>query len=277
MKPKSNRKVNILILPKDSKLMLFFLLSFTFIVGAVYESPSQETGDPNTLFFQGNSYYKEGDFAKAVETYEELISFGLEDGRLYYNLGNAYFRLGQKGKAILNYEKASLLIPRDADLQANLSHAVSLIQNGSSIQGPWLSARVGDLHKLLNINEQTILVFSSYILIILFFILAILFKGQSRNLLYPIIVLAVFLSLASLSLAFKIYEREFQRRAVVMAPEAEARFEPAENATVHYTLHEGMTVKVEENREGWYKVARGDGKLGWVRKDSLEIFTGDKN
>ena len=262
---------------RSSKFTLSLLLTFAFLIGAIHKPWSQETRDANTLFFQGNSYYKEGEYGKAAEAYERLISFGLEDGRLYYNLGNAYFRRGQKGKAILNYEKAFILIPRDPDLRANLDHARSLIQDGSPRESLWLLARVGDIHNLLNINEQTIAVFTSYVIIILFFILVILFRGQRRNLLYPLIIIAVFLSIASLSLAFKIYEREFGRRAVIMAAEAEARFEPGENATIHYILREGMTVKVQENREDWYKVARADGKVGWVRKDSLEIFTGAEN
>jgi SH3-like domain-containing protein len=49
-----------------------------------------------------------------------------------------------------------------------------------------------------------------------------------------------------------------------------ARFEPAENGTLHFTLKEGSLVRVLEARAGWVQVARCDGRRGWVEQQAVE-------
>ena len=36
-------------------------------------------------------------------------------------MGNCFYRLGQIGRSILNYERAKMFLPRDADLNYNMS------------------------------------------------------------------------------------------------------------------------------------------------------------
>ncbi|MCR4319495.1 MAG: hypothetical protein NUV74_04045, partial [Candidatus Brocadiaceae bacterium] len=57
---------------------------------------------------------------EAASQYETILTHGFEHGQIYYNLGNTYYRKGELGRAILNYRKAQRLIPRNADLNANL-------------------------------------------------------------------------------------------------------------------------------------------------------------
>ena len=45
---------------------------------------------------------------------------------MYYNLGNSYFRAGEFGRAILNYRKAQPYLPRDPYLKANLQQAIAV-------------------------------------------------------------------------------------------------------------------------------------------------------
>lgn len=71
-----------------------------------------------------NDLYAKNKFQAAADTYESLIQKGFNNGYLYYNLGNTYVRMGKFGPAILNYVRAQKLIPRDENLQANLSFAI---------------------------------------------------------------------------------------------------------------------------------------------------------
>ena len=79
------------------------------------------------LDLMASNAYRNQDYKKSIELYEELVSQGIKNNRissqLYYNLGNAYFRDNQLGKAILNYERALLLEPGDGDIRHNLRFA----------------------------------------------------------------------------------------------------------------------------------------------------------
>ena len=78
---------------------------------------------PNTIFFHANALYGEERWAEAAAEYERVLAAGWESGNLYFNLGNAWFRAGDVGRAVLDYERARRLLPRDPDVQANLSYA----------------------------------------------------------------------------------------------------------------------------------------------------------
>jgi SH3-like domain-containing protein len=59
-------------------------------------------------------------------------------------------------------------------------------------------------------------------------------------------------------------------RAVVLAPSVEALAGPGlENAAL-FTLHEGATVDVRAEREGWFQVALPNGASGWVERRAAE-------
>ena len=92
-----------------------------------------------------------GRFAEAAEQYENLVSQGVRDGSVWYNLGNAYFKSGRLGLAILNYERALAQMPGDADTKANLEFANTLITD--VVEGPELPSYVAwlvDLYKAMD-------------------------------------------------------------------------------------------------------------------------------
>ena len=49
----------------------------------------------NTLFAQSaeqaESYYQNGDYAKAIEEYNAILNQGESSAELYFNLGNCYY------------------------------------------------------------------------------------------------------------------------------------------------------------------------------------------
>ena len=72
-----------------------------------------------------NKYYLEGDFDKAIDSYQGLIK-NSPNGEYYYNLGAAYFRKNAIAEAIFNFRLASEILPRDEDIKYNLEYARSL-------------------------------------------------------------------------------------------------------------------------------------------------------
>jgi tetratricopeptide (TPR) repeat protein len=74
-------------------------------------------------FKQGNDYYRQGEYDKAIESYKEAIELKPDDAAAYYNLGNAYNDLGEYAQAIESYKKAIKLKPDDVAAYYNLGNA----------------------------------------------------------------------------------------------------------------------------------------------------------
>ena len=68
-------------------------------------------------------------FKNAANRYQLLVSDGVENGKLWYNLGNAYLQSGEVGEAIASYKSAQRFIPLNGRLKTNLEHARLLVQN----------------------------------------------------------------------------------------------------------------------------------------------------
>ena len=63
------------------------------------------------LFSAGNEAYFRGDYATAVEHYQQLLAAGVRDPDVYFNLATAHARSGDCGRAILRFEQSLLLDP----------------------------------------------------------------------------------------------------------------------------------------------------------------------
>jgi tetratricopeptide (TPR) repeat protein len=226
---------------------------------------------PQTTFFHANALYKDGQYAAAAAEYEELLRSGLRSGNLYFNLGNAYFKAGEKGKAILNYERARRLLPSDPDLAANLAYARSL--TGAETCTPALWERlVFPIARRMATGRLVWLTSALYTVLLLALTGYRLWTQRPRWLMYTATALATAVVVASTSLAEQVLADDWQRQAVVVSAQAEtpARFEPADNGTVHFTLKQGSLVHVLDGRQGWLQIARCDGRRGWLPKDAVE-------
>jgi tetratricopeptide (TPR) repeat protein len=66
------------------------------------------------------------DYRESAALLEASLADGFQSGAIYYNLGNTYYRAGEYGRAIAAYRKARPYRPRDPYLEANLRQALSL-------------------------------------------------------------------------------------------------------------------------------------------------------
>jgi uncharacterized protein YraI len=58
--------------------------------------------------------------------------------------------------------------------------------------------------------------------------------------------------------------------AVILKPSVEALAGPGTNNAALFTLHEGIAVTIESEREGWLQVSLPNGLTGWVVRDAAE-------
>ncbi|MBI4849786.1 MAG: tetratricopeptide repeat protein [Nitrospirae bacterium] len=224
--------------------------------------------DPSSIFNKGNQLYESGKYDEAIKEYSRLLAQGFESGNLYFNLGNSYFKKGETGRAVLNYERAKRLMPDDSDLRSNYNYAVSKTDNTGQQSSASLAEKISGIFSGLTINGLTIFASAVYVLILAIFIAVIFFPAVKR---YSLIMLGV-LSVIFLLSAFSLYSRVtvLDSEAIVISKNAEAKFEPMDNATTHFTLYEGMKILVLESKHDWNKVERFDGKTGWIRNQALE-------
>jgi len=247
-----------------------------FILFALFSLFFPETGfainDRETSAYQrANVYYEQGNFDEAIKQYNIILDSGFESGSLYYNLGNCYFKKGELGRALLNYEKARRLIPLDKDLESNYEYACSLIKNGAVSPGRGLAPKVFDnFFDKFTVDGLTILLSALYVLILISVLISLFFRPFKKQAL----ILAVFAGLffigvfAGLTGKIALLDKE----AIVIAERADAKFEPMDKATTHFTVYEGMKIEVTASKGNWYKVRRHDNKSGWLQQDNLIVF-----
>ncbi len=232
---------------------------------------AEEAASPqeyNTIFFRANNLYREEQYDAAIQEYEKLISAGVRSANVFYNLGNSYLRMGSRGKAILYYERAFRMRPRDADIGSNLDFARTLVEGSAGqYNKPWYSRMFLFLRGFLSSGEMTLLVSILYFIVMAFLILSIPFKVQRRLFYYLAAAFFVLFMVVLPSFISSVYQSEFQKKADIMVKETDVRFEPNDDATVHFKLHEGAVIQITRTQNSWHQVRRNDGKMGWLKGD----------
>jgi tetratricopeptide (TPR) repeat protein len=245
------------------------LLAIICTAAVAYAGDSSPVS-PQTTFFHANALYKDGQYEAAAKEYEQVLHAGLASGNLYFNLGNAYFKAGEKGKAILNYERARRFIPGDPDVEANLAYAQSLTGAEACVPALWQRLVFPLAHRAAT-GRLAWIASVLYTLALIALTTYRLWPRRPRWLVYAAAVLAVLVVVASSSLARQALAEDWQHRVVVVASgETAARFEPAQNGTVHFALKEGTVIRVTDVRDGWRQVSRCDGRRGWVEMEAVE-------
>ncbi|HKW30305.1 MAG TPA: SH3 domain-containing protein [Verrucomicrobiae bacterium] len=225
--------------------------------------------DVSADFNAANKLYAEGKFAPAAAAYEMILQSGAVSPALWFNYGNAEFKLGQPGRAIAAYRRAELLAPRDDEVRANLE----FVRN--QVAGPTLrQSRWEDWLGTLSLDEWTVLATGAFWLT--FIVLALrqiqpAWRPRLRGLTSGIIILTI-LSCAGLG---GVATFHFSKpTAVVIEAEASARSGPFAEAQDAFKVQNGAELRVFGQRNDWFQVADGSGKIGWVPAKQVEVVPG---
>ena len=218
-------------------------------------------------FFEANQAYKNDRFQQAIDGYLRLIENRYENGHVYYNLGNAYFRRGDLGRAILSFERASLLLPRDADLSFNLSHARNQVRDASiDLQTPSL----GDFLALRGLNLYEIFFAFTLLNILFFSLLSIRLFIKAEWTYYLTIFMTLLICIGVCAVALKWYAWAMDDRAVILAQEVVVQAGPDSRDTDLFKLHAGTIVQVERTENDWTLLQLSKDKRGWAKSNQLE-------
>ena len=227
-----------------------------------------------------NQFYEEGQYAQAVQAYQQLVEQGYADSALFYNLGNATYKLGDYGGAILNYRRAQRLAPRDADIQANLDLARSrAVDQFEVTEARGTLTQLGETMQGVFTHDQ--LAMGALGLWILFVVLLLLFGtakagGAWRRVLkYAMSAAAVVLVAGVLALGVYSHADHAQSEGVIVVAQVEVTSGPGEQYVTEFTLHSGTEVDLVETRGSWVRLIAAGGELeGWVPVSAVEPVSG---
>lgn len=247
------------------------LILIPLIFCANFVISAEDSQDPRSLFYKANSLYEQSEYENASEEYAKILAIDAESGPLYFNIGNTFFKMGKTGYAILAYKKAQRLIPGDSDLKSNLAYTESLTEDSALQAMP--QNRIAWLFKFpfreYSLNTVSIILASLYLILIAMFLIGIInpvIKRRITILFYPTLA-GFLLTLGAFSIRY--YNEEILSHGVVVTKEAECKYEPIDKSNNYFTLKEGQEVLVINTRNGWRRIRRLDGKLAWVKSDTI--------
>jgi len=257
------------------KIIYKRFLVASLIILPFYSNSSfgQEIG---AYFNIANTHYQTGDFQRALEDYQKIIDSGYESGALYYNMGNCYYKLQNIGRAILYYERAKRFLQGDEDLKTNIVLANLAVVDKITPRGEfWLFRILRGFVHLLPKSLLTWIVITFYMLCVGLIILWIVARN---NLLRKIgqrmsIFMGILFLITGLALWGRIREDRSRVEGIIMIEKVDAMSSPSDDEGMEvFSLHEGTKVRIDQRSGDWVEIILADGKVGWVKKEILEII-----
>jgi len=254
------------------KFSAFFLCLFLLILNLCNTAFAR---DPEAALKDGNTFYQNKQYEKAIEAYEQLIKEGYEGTSLYYNLGNTYYRTGKLGFAILNYERALKISPNDEDIQHNLALAnTKTVDRIEMLPKFFIFQWWEGLLALFSLTGWTYAAYFFYLIVLVSAVFYFFAKNQrvQKISFYTGLAAVLFLVFTASLLTIKFNRELSVKNAVIVESEATAKVSPDATDSDAFIIHEGLKVRLEDNVQEWVKIRLLDGKVGWVEKKNLRVI-----
>lgn len=217
----------------------------------------------------GDTAYLENDYPKAIAAYEALLAEGSESGALYYNLGQAYSQLDDLANALLNYRRAALLLPRDADVRAQINRIRVERTDAIGDETDWLNRADQFIDQWVTSSELHIISFGIWGMFWLFVILRRL-RPQSDLLQLIHWGLGVLLMTLGIALAVRSYSAIYRSPAIIMVPQIPVLSGPGGDYLPLYDLHAAAELRIVAARDGWVRFQLADGRGGWLPESAVQ-------
>lgn len=214
---------------------------------------------------EANALYQNGEYQEAAAMYQSLIQIQ-PAAETYYNLGNAYFKQGELAQSILSYERALRIRPYYKDAKYNLRFAQSrIIDNIEDKDAFFLLEWVRQVRDLMSEQAWMWLSISTFLLtIISLFVFFFTRTVAMRKTGFYVAVIALVISLAGLGFAASLNSRDTRRsEAIVVQGIVNVKASPDRSGTDLFTLHEGTKVHIRSTLSEWAEITVGDNR-GWM-------------
>ncbi|MCF7919474.1 MAG: tetratricopeptide repeat protein [Candidatus Cloacimonetes bacterium] len=220
--------------------------------------------------------YQNKDYDTALEKFLIVDNNGIINANLYYNIANCYFRQGSLGLSILYYEKCLKMKPDHAAARKNRDFALTLTRDKIDQEEPSaLEKLLTKLYNSFDLNSVALLdIILFALLILLLIIMNTLFRQRDKSLPVFLIFLVLILLTCSATVSYLKYTSFHDTKdAVIIAATAIGYSGPGEEYTRVFTIHEGMTCRVEDANDNWLLIKLPNGIGGWVEENLLQRVT----
>lgn len=229
--------------------------------------------EANKLFAEGNTFYKEGNYTRAVGVYLAIEEQGLESDDLYFNIANCYYKLNKVAPAIYYYEKTLKVNPNYNDAKSNLAFAkrmtIDVIEELPKTYFQRFSINV--IQKLNFDTWAFIAVIASFMVSLLFLLYYFSTSPKKKLFYFNTTILTIFVLGISVFFAFNNYKTvKKNRTAIIFSEKADIKNAPSASGEEVFELHEGTKVIVLDELDNWKKIKIADGKIGWIYSDNLK-------
>lgn len=255
------------------------LVLTTCAIGLLIGTQPAVASSLESIFQSGNRAFATGNTRQAIQSYHQLIKFGVDDPDVYFNLGTAYARLEKYGHAIRCFERAARLQPGDDSIDRNLRLAMETLnsQHAQKFPGAITQTQPPLRYALLrDLTVNTLALAMLFLNLLAFGLLGARAFCSPRPLRLGLSVVsgvAAFALVVSVLLLFaKLGMLGQGRDAVVLKERASLTDRPSIEAIVRGQALQGERALIHEQEGKFYRVTFTDGRRGWMHlKDVGEI------
>ena len=225
------------------------------------------------LVDSANLAYSKGEYFKAAQLYENIVSKGLEAPEVYFNLGNAHYKSNNIAFAILNYERALKLDPDNQDFSYNLKLANQKTEDKiDAAPQLFLSQWKNSMVDLMTEKGWSKLCIGLIIFALILFAMYITMRGRAiKQFGFFGGATLFFLSLITFFIAqHKYYHTKYNSYGIITSPSITVTGSPNERGTKLFILHEGTKVNVTQEDTSWAEIKIANGNTGWIKKSELQ-------
>jgi tetratricopeptide (TPR) repeat protein len=214
--------------------------------------------------------YENKEFQKAQLGFEECVDKNPHSAWNHYNLGNAYYRQGRNGFAVFHWEFALSLDPSLDDAIYNLKIIRKQLFPENEISPA--TEFMFKIYHSISLNSGLWLFWFLGFLVAIGVYLSQKYPKQ-KSLFYICIAFFVLLMLPlGIVSGYKIYQKEFLEKAIVLTPDLGVFSGPSESNQRIAVIQEALVLEIIMNDKNWVSVKVNEDLIGFVKAKDIKVL-----
>jgi tetratricopeptide (TPR) repeat protein len=210
--------------------------------------------------------YRQGDFIRAIELYELILSDNNPTYTLYFNLGQAYAQIGDFGRALLNYHRALYFAPRDEEILNRIT-TIRATRPDLYVDETGILEQLAHITRFFATWELTFLAVLVWSLMWGFIMRVWLRPSPIKR---RLLMIAIVFTLILTGLTFnRVYIDTYRPLAIITETQTDVLSGAGIDYFPMFSLYSGTEARIIEERGIWAKIRLFDGCEGWVRVNSI--------